>query len=84
MVKRAVPCKEVPEEAPKPMFTVKKKPTKTTAHVQDLSHIFMLSTFAKFLGKRVTTISNLAENFKKYANSKELMDRRNTKFPTRN
>jgi hypothetical protein len=73
--------KEVPEEAPAPQITVKKKPTKTTAPVQDLSHIFMLRAFAKSLEERATAMLNLAENLKDYANKKEMMDNFQKKFP---
>jgi len=75
--------KEVPEEAPAPQITVKKKPTKTTAPVQDLSHIFMLRAFAKSLEERATAMLNLAENLKDYANKKEMKDRFEQKFPTK-
>lgn len=75
------PTKEVPEEAPAPQITVKKKPNKTTAPVQDLSHIFMLRAFAKSLEERATAMLQLSEQLNKYANSKELMDRLDMKFP---
>lgn len=77
------PSKEVPEEAPAPQITVKKKPNKSTAPVQDLSHIFMLRAFAKSLEERATAMLNLAENLKDYANKKEMKDRFELKFPTK-
>lgn len=77
------PSKEVPEEAPASQITVKKKPAKPTAPVQDLSHIFMLRAFAKSLEERATAMLNLAENLKDYANKKEMKDRFEQKFPTK-
>ena len=77
------PTKEVPEEALPPQITVKKKPTKSTAPVQDLSHIFMLRAFAKSLEERATAMLNLAENLKDYANKKETKDRFEQKFPAK-
>ena len=73
--------KEVPEEAPAPQITVKKKPTKSIAPVQDLSHIFMLRAFAKSLEERATAMLSLAENLNNYANKKEMMESFNKKFP---
>jgi len=75
------PSKEVPEEAPTPQITVKKKPTKSTAPVQDLSHIFMLRAFAKSLEERATAMLSLAENLKDYANKKEMMENFQKRFP---
>lgn len=75
------PTKEVPEEAPAPQITVKKKATKSTAPVQDLSHIFMLRAFAKSLEERATAMLSLAENLNNYANKKEMMESFNKKFP---
>jgi hypothetical protein len=75
------PSKEVPEEAAAPQITVKKKPAKPTAPVQDLSHIFMLRAFAKSLEERATAMLNLAENLKDYANKKEMMENFQKKFP---
>ena len=77
------PTKEVPEEAPASQITVKKKPAKPTAPVQDLSHIFMLRAFAKSLEERATAMLNLAENLKDYANKKEMKDRFEQKFPAK-
>jgi hypothetical protein len=77
------PSKEVSEEAPEPQITVKKKPTKSTAPVQDLSHIFMLRAFAKSLEERATAMLNLAANLHDYANKKEMKDRFEQKFPTK-
>ena len=77
------PTKEVPEEAPAPQITTKKKPTKSTAPVQDLSHIFMLRAFAKSLEERATAMLSLAENLNNYANRKEMKDRFEQKFPTK-
>lgn len=74
------PTKEVPEEAPAPQITVKKKSTKSTAPVQDLSHIFMLRAFAKSLEERATAMLNLAENLNNYANKQEMKDRFEQKF----
>ena len=74
------PPKEVPEEAPAPQITVKKKPTKSTAPVQDLSHIFMLRAFAKSLEERATAMLALAANLNDYANKKEMKDRFEQKF----
>lgn len=78
------PTKEVPEEASAPLQPIKKKPTKSTAPVHDLSHIFMLRAFAKSLEERATAMFNLAENLKDYANKKEMMDNFNKKFPPKN
>ncbi len=77
------PTKEVPEEAPASQITLKKKPAKPTAPVQDLSHIFMLRAFAKSLEERATAMLNLAENLKDYANKKEMKDRFEQKFPAK-
>lgn len=71
---------EVPEEAPSPS-PAKKKPAKATAPVQDLSHIFMLRSFAQSLEDRATTMLSLAENLKDYANKKEMMESFQKKFP---
>ena len=47
------PSKDIPEpQGATPLS--KKKPGKVTAQVQDLSHIFMLRTFAQSLEKRAT------------------------------
>lgn len=78
------PSKEVPEEATAPappLQPIKKKPAKSTAPVQDLSHIFMLRAFAKSLEERATAMLNLAENLKDYANKKEMMENFQKKFP---
>lgn len=48
----------------------KKKPAKSTAPVQDLSHLFMLRAFAQSLEERATAMLSLAENLKSYANKK--------------
>ena len=48
---------------------------------QHLSHIFMLRAFAKSLEDRATTMLQLAENLKDYANKKEMMEIFNKKFP---
>lgn len=77
------PIKEAPEEAPPPPQPIKKKPPKATAPVQDLSHIFMLRAFAKSLEERATTMLNLAENLKDYANKKEMMETFQKKFPAK-
>ena len=77
------PSKEVPEEAPAPQITVKKKAQKSTAPVQDLSHIFMLRAFAKSLEERATSMLNLAENLNNYVTKKEMKDRFELKFPTK-
>lgn len=78
----STPSKEVPEEARAPI-TIKKKPAKSTAPVQDLSHIFMLRAFAQSLEERATVMINLAENLKNYANKKEMMDGFQKKFPSK-
>ncbi len=76
------PSKEVPEEAPAAATPLpKKKPAKTTAPVQDLSHIFMLRAFAQSLEERATAMLSLAENLKDYANKKEMMESFSKKFP---
>lgn len=75
------PSKEIPEKAPAPQITVKKKPTKSTAPVQDLSHIFMLRAFAQSLEDRAVAMISLAENLKNYANKKEMMESFQKKFP---
>ena len=73
------PAKELPEEAPVPL--PKKKPVKSTAPVQDLSHIFILRAFAQSLEERATAMLSLAENLKDYANKKEMMENFAEKFP---
>lgn len=77
------PSKEVLEEAPVSLQPIKKKPVKSTASVQDLSHIFMLRAFAQSLEERATAMLSLAENLKDYANKKEMMDRFEQKFPAK-
>lgn len=59
----------------------KKKPAKSTAPVQDLSHIFMLRAFVQSLEERATAMLSLAENLKTYANRKEMMESFAEKFP---
>ena len=76
------PAKELPQEAPAPV-TIKKKPVKSTAPVQDLSHIFMLRAFAQSLEERATAMLSLAENLKDYANKKEMMENFQKKFPSK-
>ena len=61
-------------EQAKPVETVKKKTKKTDNKVQDLSHIFMLRTFATALEQRATRMLQLAQNLLDYANKKELKD----------
>jgi len=56
------PAKELPEEAPALTPLPKKKPAKSTAPVQDLSHIFMLRAFAQSLEERATAMLSLAGN----------------------
>lgn len=72
--------KEVPLEAPAPQPS-KKKVAKSAAPVQDLSHIFMLRSFAQSLEDRATTMLSLADNLKDYANKKEMMESFHKKFP---
>lgn len=76
------PAKGLPEEdtAPTPP---KKKPPKSPAPVQDLSHIFMLRTFAQSLEERATAMLSLAENLKDYANKKEMMENFAERFPAK-
>ena len=59
----------------------KKKPAKAVAPVQDLSHIFMLRSFAQSLEDRATAMLSLADNLKDYANKKEMMENLAEKFP---
>lgn len=61
-------------EQANPVETVKKKTKKTDNKVQDLSHIFMLRTFATALEQRATRMLQLAQNLLDYANKKELKD----------
>lgn len=77
------PPKEVPEKAPEIQVSIKMKQPKSTAPVQDLSHIFMLRAFAKSLEERATAMLSLAENLNNYANKKEMMEKFNKKFPAR-
>ncbi|GKT21888.1 hypothetical protein [Acidovorax sp. SUPP3334] len=74
------PSKEVPQKAPAPIV-IKKKGVKPKAHVQDLSHIFMLRAFAQSLEERAMTMLSLAENLKDYASKKEMMESFNRQFP---
>ncbi|WP_079435058.1 hypothetical protein [Zoogloea sp. LCSB751] len=78
----STPSTPVPEEAPEPI-QIKKKPVKSKAPVQDLSHIFMLRAFAQSLEERATAMLSLAENLKDYANKKEMMESFSTKFPAK-
>ena len=78
----STPSKEVPEEATAPI-QIKKKPVKSTAPVQDLSHIFMLRAFAQSLEERATAMLSLAENLKDYVNKKEMMESFQKKFPSK-
>lgn len=75
-----ISLKEVLKEAPAPIV-IQKKAGKTKAPVQDLSHIFMLRTFAQSLEERATAMLSLAENLKDYANKKEMMESFNRQFP---
>lgn len=77
------PLKEIPEEQQATALPIKKKPAKTTAAVQDLSHIFMLRAFAQSLEERATAMLSLAENLKNYANKKEMMESFAVKFPSK-
>ncbi len=78
----STPSKEVPEEATAPI-QIKKKPVKSKAQVQDLSHIFMLRAFAQSLEERATAMLSLAENLKDYVNKKEMMESFQKKFPSK-
>ncbi|WP_454912838.1 hypothetical protein [Variovorax gossypii] len=78
----STPSKEVPEEAAAPI-QIKKKPVKSKAPVQDLSHIFMLRAFAQSLEERATAMLSLAENLKDYVNKKEMMESFQKKFPSK-
>lgn len=75
------PSKEVPVKEPAPPQPSKKKVAKSAAPVQDLSHIFMLRSFAQSLEDRATTMLSLAENLTDYANKKEMMESFQKKFP---
>lgn len=78
------PAKELTEETPAATTPPpKKKPAKSSAPVQDLSHIFMLRAFAQSLEDRATAMFSLAENLKNYANKKEIKDRFEQKFPAK-
>lgn len=74
-------AKEVLVEEPAPPQPSKKKVAKSHAPIQDLSHIFMLRSFAQSLEDRATTMLSLAENLKDYANKKEMMESFHKKFP---
>ncbi len=76
-------AKEVLLEEPAPPQPSKKKVAKSSATVQDLSHIFMLRSFAQSLEDRATTMLSLAENLKDYANKKEMMESFQKKFPAK-
>ena len=67
-------------EQANPVETVKKKTKKTDNKVQDLSHIFMLRTFATALEQRATRMLQLAHNLLDYANKKELKDSFDLKY----
>ncbi len=77
---------ETAETAPLPEKSVanpipaKKKPVKNT-NVQDMSHIFLLRSFAQSLEDRATTMLALAEDLKNYANKKEMVDKLAAKLP---
>lgn len=78
------PAKELPEETPAAATPLpKKKPAKSTAPVQDLSHIFMLRAFAQSLEERATAMLSLAENLQDYANKKEMMENFAERFPAK-
>ena len=78
----STPSKEVPEAETAPI-QIKKKPVKSKAQVQDLSHIFMLRAFAQSLEERATAMLSLAENLKDYVNKKEMMESFQKKFPSK-
>lgn len=67
-------------EQTKPIETVKKRTRKTDSKVQDLSHIFMLRTFATALEQRATKMLQLAQYLLNYVNKKELKDSFDLKF----
>jgi len=69
--------KSAPVDPPR----TKKKATKPQAAVQDLSHIFLLRSFAQSLEDRAIAMLSLAENLKNYANKKEMMESFQKKFP---
>ncbi|WP_318827032.1 hypothetical protein [Burkholderia cepacia] len=71
-----IPVQEEPTTPPP-----KRKPAKAAAPVQDLSHIFMLRSFAQSLEDRATAMLSLAENLKDYAKKKEMMENFAEKFP---
>lgn len=62
------------KEAPAPQIVIKKKPTKSAAQVQDLSHVFMLRAFTKFFEERAAAMLNLAEKLNDYAAKKEMIN----------
>ena len=65
-----------------PVDAVKKKVKKTSA-VQDLSHIFMLRTFATSLEQRATKMLQLAQYLLNYADKKEMKESFELKFSPR-
>lgn len=59
---------------------IKPKVTKTSKQVTDLSHIFMVRSFAQSLEDRATRMLQLSEILKNYADKNELKDRFEQKF----
>lgn len=77
---QTTPPKELQQEAPAAPLP-NKKPVKSTAPIQDLSHIFMFRAFSQSLEKRATAMLSLVENLKDYAKKKEMMENFAEKFP---
>jgi len=59
---------------------IKPKVTKISKQVDDLSHIFMVRSFAQSLEDRATRMLQLSEILKNYADKNELKDRFELKF----
>lgn len=77
------PSEEVQEVVPESTVTKPKVRKSTSSPVQDLSHIFMIRAFAQSLEDRATTMLQLSDSLKKYANSYELKERFEHKFSSK-
>lgn len=71
---------DVPAAEEVATVSIKPKVTKTSKQVTDLSHIFMVRSFARSLEDRATRMLQLSEILKNYADKNELKDRFEQKF----
>lgn len=71
---------DVPAAEEVATVSIKPKVTKTSKQVTDLSHIFMVRSFAQSLEDRATRMLQLSEILKNYADKNELKDRFEQKF----